>query len=170
MDVYTEYMVRKKGDFRSVLFKVGLIVAAVSLSVLVFFFDPTMVFFPIVLAGSAYGSWWLISRQGVEFEYIITNGVMDVDRIMGRRARKRLFTVDCRDFEILAPVHSKFERDYNSQSIAVKVDVSSAPTAEGRWFAIFNNKEGKRTVMFFEPNERMLEVIRPLIPRKVQSV
>lgn len=37
---------------------------------------------------------WLLSGVNIEYEYIITNNEMDIDKIIGRRKRKRMITID----------------------------------------------------------------------------
>jgi hypothetical protein len=111
----------------------------------------------------------LFRRLNLEYEYIVTNGEMDVDKIMGRRSRKRLLTVDCRNFDILAPYSPEFRAEYESQTIAATVDVSSHPEAPGRWFAVFHAKDGKRTLLIFEPNEKMLDAFRKYIRSKIKG-
>ena len=34
---------------------------------------------PILIIGLGYGAWWLTSKLNVEYEYIVTNGTMDID-------------------------------------------------------------------------------------------
>lgn len=43
--------------------------------------------------GSLYGGYILITNMSVEYEYIVTNGEMDIDKIIAKRRRKRLITV-----------------------------------------------------------------------------
>lgn len=45
----------------------------------------------------------LARAQEVEFEYTLTNGEFDLDKIMARSTRKRLLSFHCRDVERLVP-------------------------------------------------------------------
>ncbi|MDR3207891.1 MAG: DUF6106 family protein [Oscillospiraceae bacterium] len=124
---------------------------------------------PLAAAGALFGGWQLFIRQTMEFEYIVTNGEVDVDRIVARRYRKRLLSVNCRDFETLAPAVQRFHHEMDSQSIVRRIEAASSPQSDKRWFAVFNDKKGLRTILFFEPNQRMLDAFRQLIPRKMQQ-
>ncbi|MDR0248891.1 MAG: DUF6106 family protein [Oscillospiraceae bacterium] len=106
-------------------------------------------------------------RTGLEYEYIFTNGSLDVDVIYGRRSRKRILTVDCSGFEILAPMSEKYANQYNSPSFARVVDAASHRKSGARWFAIFNGKDGKRTLLIFEPAERLQDAFRSRIRSKM---
>lgn len=169
-DVFVEHMVRRQHTVKTRLIQLGVLLAVPVLTLAAMTFPITQMLVPFVFLGGCYGAWQLFIRQNVEYEYIVTNGEVDVDKISARRSRKRLLTVDCRNFEILAPAVAKFEREMNSQSIVRRVDASSSVQSENRWFAIFNDKEGKRTILFFDPDRRMLEAFRPQIPRKIQQL
>jgi hypothetical protein len=88
---------------------------------------------------------------------------------MGRRSRKRLFTVDCRTFDILAPYKEEYRGEIESGAVTHRIDVSSHPQAPGRWFAVYNAKDGARTLLIFEPNEKMLNTFRLYIRSKIKS-
>jgi hypothetical protein len=106
----------------------------------------------------------------VEYEYILTNGEMDIDRILGQTRRKRMLSVDCRQFDILAPMTKEFEREYTSKTLTKKLDYSSGASAQGRVFAIFNGKDGARTLLVFEPNEGILLALKSLLRSKTKGL
>ena len=39
----------------------------------------------------------------VEYEYIVTNGELDIDRIIARRGRKRMINIKTNAYELIAP-------------------------------------------------------------------
>jgi hypothetical protein len=173
-DVFVEHMVQqtptnklymKKGLYAVTAAVVGLLPWMVE----VFLGIPISMLLPMSVIGAGWGVVILCRRLDLEFEYIVTNGEMDVDKIIGRRSRKRMFTVDCRIFDILAPLKPEYSSEYESQTITNVIDVSSGPNAPDCWFAIFNAKDGARTLLVFEPNEKMLEAFRRYIRGKVKS-
>lgn len=166
-DVFLEHIIRRVPTVQTRLIQVGILLAVPLVTGLTLFVEAIQIYAPIVLIIGCWGAYQLMIRQNVEFEYILTNGELDVDKITARRSRKRLLSVDCRGFEIVAPVTSAFEREYKSQSIARVVDASAAPGSEGRFFGIFNGKDGKRTLLYFNPDGRILEALRPLLARKL---
>ena len=173
-DVFVEHMVARRPTPKIMMQKVLLSVAAAVVALLPIIIEgmtaiPVATLMPFFIIGSGWGMILLFRRLNLEFEYIVTNGEMDVDKIMGRTSRKRLFTVDCRNFDILAPYKPDYRNEYESQSISEIVDVSSHAGAPGRWFAVFNAKDGKRTLLIFEPSERMLEAFRLYIRSKIKS-
>ena len=168
-ETYIERMVPRQPTAGIRLVQVSFCLMPPILAFVCWSFPPTSSFAVFVLVGACFGAWQLFIRQNVEFEYALTNGEMDIDKIIARRARKRLLSIDCRRFEILAPVVSEFSAEINERNIVRRLDFSSSSQSEGRWFAIFMDQDNQRTILFFEPDQRMLDAFRTFIPRKVQQ-
>ncbi|MDR0326134.1 MAG: DUF6106 family protein [Oscillospiraceae bacterium] len=173
-DVFVEHMVIRRPTLKIFMQKCLLSFSAVIVALLPLILEaftgiPLGMIMPFTIVGAGWGMLILFRRLNLEFEYIVTNGEMDVDKIMGRNSRKRIMTVDCRNFDILAPYKTDYRGEYESQAITTVVDVSSHTEAPGRWFAIFHAKDGKRTLLIFEPSERMLEAFRMYIRNKIKS-
>jgi hypothetical protein len=166
-DVFVEHMVVRRPTGAVLAQKCLIALAAVALATVSFFFLGGFALLPAF--GAGWGMIVLVRRLDLEFEYIVTNGEMDVDKIMGRRSRKRLFTVDCRAFDILAPYKEEYQKEIESRSITSRIDVSSHPGADGRWFAVYNGRDGVRTLLIFEPNEKMLNAFGLYIRSKIKS-
>ena len=52
-------------------------------------FPGVMSILALLCIGVIYGAFWLSKRLSVEYEYIVTNGTLDVDKIIARSSRKR---------------------------------------------------------------------------------
>ena len=163
-DVFIERMVIRKPSLRSRLIQLipWLAVPILVFVALYFLLDLSIAL--MVLLGGSFGAWQIFIRQYVEFEYILTNGELDVDRIAARRTRRRLLTVDSRHMEILAPCIPAYNREMNGTNIEKRVDASSSPQSDNRYFAIFRGKDSKRTILFFEPDQKMLNAFRAFVP------
>jgi hypothetical protein len=173
-DVFVEHMVARRQTPKILMQKCMLMAAALFVMLLpvildILFAIPAGMLLPFFVIGAGWGMVILFRRLNLEFEYIVTNGEMDVDKILGRRSRKRILSVDCRNFDILAPYKPDFRTEYESQSIVSRVDASSHPEAPGRWFAVFHAKDGKRTLLIFEPNEKMMDAFRKYIRSKIKG-
>ena len=164
-DVFIEHMIKRKPTYKSRFIRLIVWPAAGLLTFTLLVLVPeSFQFIPFVMAAGCYGAWQLFIRQSVEFEYILTNGELDVDRIVARRNRKRFLSVDCRRFEILAQCSSSVAGEMKSQRIVKRVDSSSSPKSENRWFAIFKGKDEKCTLLIFEPDQRMLDALKHVVP------
>ena len=107
MDSYCEYIVKKRNGGKELGLRALIIVAAIALFIIFMmlgFVMPNFSMITILLAaGSLYGGYILITNMSVEYEYIVTNGEMDIDKIIAKRRRKRLITVNARTFERFGP-------------------------------------------------------------------
>lgn len=165
MDIFIEKLVKKQRTPKDTLKALGLILASL---IIVFFIIPLipfvkgfLIFFIVAIPFFAY---YVIKSQNIEYEYAYTNGELDVDRIVAESRRKRLLSVDCKDFEIVAKVSSdKYSDEY--RKIPNKVEAVSSMTSPDVYFAVFEN-DGKRTILYFEPNDKMIEAMWKYIPRK----
>ena len=100
MDHFAEYLVQKRPTSQDRL-KQGLIVAAaVVLSVLIGAIAVLTgwLFLLVLVIGAIYGAYYLLTGCYTEYEYTVTNGELDVDKIAGRRKRSHLLTVPVSKF------------------------------------------------------------------------
>lgn len=169
MDTFIEKLVTKKKGLKDTMITVGVFLGAIilimlSLSIKVISQLGLGVF---LAAGFIYLGYRLIQARNVEFEYIVTNGELDIDRIVAQRKRKRVFSASCKEFEILSPVKSN-SFSQSVQGIKNRIDATSSIDSPGAYFATLNYK-GEKTVVIFEPDERMLNNFKIFIPRKINT-
>ena len=95
MDNFAEYMVKKRPDSRDNAKRAGIIALAVVLCAASVFlvFVTHVPFILLITCAIIYGAYFLITGTSVEYEYAVTNGEMDVDKIIARRKRVHLITV-----------------------------------------------------------------------------
>ena len=99
-DFYTEQLIKKQADSKDTLKKVGLIALTV-VSVLLVFVIPVGIILPVVMIVIDV---LMFRNLNVEYEYVFVNGDLDIDKIMNKSRRKRMFSVYADQMELLAPV------------------------------------------------------------------
>ena len=92
MDVFFEQIIPIKKTGKTVALFLGIWVLAALLSAFVFVLLGS--FSLIFIFGIGYGTYILSSKLNVEYEYIITNGILDIDKIINKSSRKRMISVD----------------------------------------------------------------------------
>lgn len=167
MDVFIEKIVKKKSDAKSTALTVLIIVGVLILSVIGLTFAGSFGIF--IVAGLIYGAWFLITSFQVEYEYSLTNGELDIDTIIAQRKRKRILTIHCKEFEMLAPYNESHKRETETPSLKKKIYACTSLNEEGLYFAIFNTTDFGKTLLVFEPDDRMLASFKSYIPRKVMN-
>ena len=167
MDVFVEYLVKKKNGPRELLLKVLIVLAALLLFVVMMYlgmlFPVASMVTTLLAFGALYGGWLLMTNMNVEYEYIVTNGEMDVDKIVARRRRKRLLTVAARSFEKFGPYR---HGDHAGEDYANRVYVCTSLEDPGCYYAVFNHAKLGRTLLVFSPSDRVLEALKPFIPKQ----
>ena len=171
MVFFNENLVPRKKTGKDAIIIVGVILLGIVLTcaLALFLFGMPIVgqFVLLLIAGVWYVAYKLISRRRVEFEYIVTNGDMDVDKIVAKRKRTRLLSVNAKEIEVMAPIDDpNFQRDQQNINIMERLDVSSGDPQARRYFAVFM-KEGKRTLIIFEPTRKMLAIFKRYRPQNI---
>jgi len=167
MDSFIEKIVAKKKTFKDYLISIGIVLAGTLLTLILGFIQFLQPFWFIITAAIIYFMYQLITSSNIEYEYIVTNGDLDIDKIINKRRRKRIFSANCKEFEILARLKGGLN-DRRIQNITNRIMAVSSIDSENVFFAILNYK-GEKTAVFFEPDERMLNTFKLFIPRKIEA-
>ena len=114
---------------------------------------------PIVIAAVVF----LIRRLDVEYEYLYVNGDLDIDKIMHKAKRKRIFSTNIDNMELLAPEGNEGINQFRNAKV---VDYSSG-SADARRYVLVVADNGQVTKLVFEPNDDIIEGIFLMAPRKV---
>lgn len=166
-DIFNEQLVARKPNKKDTLQKIGiaaigalLIVAALNI--------PVMGGFVFIVIGAIVaGAVFLMRRYNVEYEYVFTNGDLDIDRITNRSSRKNAISVNVKSFVTMVPMNRKeYEREVSNYSKLY--DFSSGVVGEETYAVIFE-QDRERIKMIFEPNEQMFNAIRMYIPRIIKK-
>lgn len=158
-DFYTEQLVKKQPDMKDLATKIGL-VALFVVSVLIVFMFPLGLLLPVIVIVFDV---IMFRRLNVEYEYLYVNGDLDIDKIMNRSKRKKLFTMNVSELELLAPADAPELRQYRNLKMA---DYCSG-TGQARQYALIVADHGEMKKIIFEPNDTILEGFYILAPRKV---
>ena len=167
LDMYAEYIVKKKSDFKTSLIKALVVLASAILMYIALIITQNAVFFmPAAVALIGWAGYHVFIQFNVEYEYIVTNGELDIDRIVARRGRRRIINIQTNNFELIAPYDDEHRAAYESGEFKKTIDVRSGPDAEG-WFVIANHKDQGRVRILFEPTPKMLKIFSEYLPRQM---
>ena len=168
-DIFMEDIVKHKKTGKDSLLIAGTVLLAVILCLVVMLFAAYLFgMWLLLIAGIIYGAYLLIRSRKVEYEYILTNSELDIDKIIAKSRRKRICTIDFKDIERCAPITTeKYRFEYqNAQGIELTRDCSgdgSTPV----YFVDFHGDE-KRQRILFQPKRRMIEAARKFNPRCIE--
>ncbi len=172
MDIFCEYIVKKKKETSDYLKILGVIVGALLVSYLIvgaiYSFLTFLAGFSFVFViGVFYYAYKLIRNSSIEYEYILTNNELDIDKIIAKSARKRMLTVNFREIELCANIHDESKSaEYNNIADKTLLKYYGEKDAENVYFVDFY--DGNKNVrLLFQPNEKIINGIKAQNPSKV---
>lgn len=162
-DLYTEIIVKKKTTTLDRLKKWGMIAATVlAVAAVLFLGIPGL----ILLIAMAVADYFLIPSFDVEYEYLYVNGELDVDKVMSKQKRKRIYSCDVKDLVVMAPENSHELDAYRNRQEIKKKDFSSGQPDSKSYAMVIKTEKGTDYVLF-EPNDTILKDMKRLSPREV---
>ena len=160
MDTYCEQLVTIKKGAKFYLGVFGIWLAVLIIAALSFLFLRFLTAIVIVAAG--YGAYYLCGFLSVEYEYIITNGTLDIDIIYSKRSRKRIASFDLSNVESIEKYKGEQldKRKYKNSVVACNAKDDGA-------YKLVVNKDSGISAAVIAPNERTRQEIVKFVPKFV---
>jgi len=149
--VLLQLLISLVGSVMIFIFMVGALLGALA--------QLSILLFPAACV-TGYFAWKLLTGFNVEYEYSVTNGYIDIDKIIAQRKRRRVLAAKVRDFEAFGAYDAKkfAERRFQTRIIAANAG------AENIWYAEVRTEKTGHTLLVFEPDERILGAIKKDLP------
>lgn len=165
MDNIAEQLVTRRRTTGDLIKLFALMLGTVLLASLFMFLAIATMFYSLVIPAVLilFVGIYLTGNMNVEYEYIITNNEMDIDKIIGKRKRKRMITVDISSAEDFAPYPSDTDVDADAT-----VHASSGVEQDAYYLVVNHSSYGKVKVIF-NPNERIREAITNELPSALRA-
>lgn len=165
MDTFVEQLVKLNlnGKTRALQISVWIICILMSVGlILLSVFNKVFSFFLIILAAACvFVAYYLSSQMNVEFEYIFTNGEIDIDRIINRSKRQRLANFKCDDIELIElydkTKHVPDKEGNKNVYFGCNVD-------ENSYAFRIRHPKNKYYTLVISPNEQFKEALRKFLP------
>lgn len=162
MDTFNEQIIKIRKSGKTIMLQLLIWLAAVLVLTLLFMFAFKFVGTFIVLIAFLifWGAQKLSQRFNVEYEYIFTNGDLDIDKITNRSDRNRILTIKCAEVEALG----KYQQ---GMKLNGKLFVCCNENDDS-YYLIAREKDEGTVCLVFAPNEKMKKGIKPFLPRILQ--
>ncbi len=167
MDVYKEQNVVRAQSSNDRFAKIAIVVIGLIAALAVFMLTAQFGVAGIGLflsAGVLFAAYYITTGFDNEYEYLLTNGEMDFDKIIAQRSRKRLITIKLDT----ATEFAEFDENTNIEQGASVVSADDN-TGEGIWYLRVDHKDLGDTYILFTPDEEMREVIIKFLPRALAA-
>ncbi len=174
MDVFIEQLVKYKktnSDFtKQTVALLGGVVAVLAAAYVGLYLIALLGSLGILLAlclivAIGYGTFRIITNFNVEYEYILTNGELDVDKIVAKSSRKRLVNIQVKDFAAFGRVTQPvLDGEYDTRIYAY-----SDYTRPDACYAEFEKNGMGKTLLLFNPNSEFAKKLMEYIPANVRQ-
>ncbi len=171
MDNFAEQLVKKNETSSDKTKRLLTTVGGIALTVLLAVFgfitlgNPVLSLLGFLLAVAAgYGTFFIVQSSHIEYEYAFTNGELDIDKIIAKRKRKPLLSVEVRKFTDFGKYSDDLE-----ETAEMTVVISSDNIASHEYYADFQHEDYGLTRLVFSPNEKMLENIKRFLSGSLRS-
>lgn len=121
----------------------------------------------LVSAGAAVLLFLFRDRLRTEYEYTFTNGELDFAQVFNNSKRKSLGSLKAKGVEAFGKVASSSFQRYVSMRDVQQLRWYLNRDAELYYF--FFQKDGKKSLIVFEPSEDMVRLVRQYLPHGVEQ-
>lgn len=163
-DTYVEQLVTVKRTLKDIALYSAICITAGLITIMLLYFSFQIPLLVFLAALTIYGTYKLIGKFGTEYEYIYTNGDLDIDKISGKQSRKRIISAECTAIEKAGI----FTTDIASGKYDLKV-LCCDSTESYKHYMIFRHKKAGRVLLIFTPNEELRTAIKHSMPRHLQN-
>lgn len=162
MDIFVEQIVKKKFGAKDYALSFLTVFGGLVILFLCVAFLPQALF--LALVGVCFGAYVVITSRNLEFEYSVTNGDLTIDKIINRRKRKRVISLDLHNVEEMGKysVEAHKAKTYAKRYVAAGTD-----DGQGGWFLNVRQPQTGSVLVVFDPEEKVLNAVKPFLPRQV---
>ena len=159
-----EYTVEQKPEGKFRLMKIGFLSLYILYPVIfmaVLFIIQLFQLFALVVVTEWMLVYFTWKYTKPEYEYSVTSGRVTFSVIRGKRSRKEMLTFAIKDCLKIAPAtDGDFIAMLEQYDPEITYSAVSSVDSPDKYYAAFENAEGKRCVFYFEATEKMLKLCR----------
>lgn len=163
-DAYAEVVVKRKDTMLTMILRVFLVfLILISFLLITLQNGIFLVIGAILIVGIIY----LFPRLNIEYEYIYCDGQLDFDKIMGNSKRKTIKRIDFEQVEVMAPLGSHSLDGYTY--IQTKMKNFTSNRKDVTPYVVIAKDGPTITKYLFEPNKKMIDLIKMKYSRKISE-
>jgi hypothetical protein len=110
------------------------------------------IFFTIIFIGSALVARYFRDKQYKEFEYVFTNGNIQIDVIFNKKKRKTLFDVDIKELDSFGK-----SKELKFDNSVKKINCFPWNNKDEKYVLLINGRQ--KQAVYIAPNEELLKLI-----------
>lgn len=122
---------------------------------------PIAVFFVIMIARQLY------RYLQIEYEYSVLVGAIKVEYIYGNMRRSDMVEAKFSDMSVIAPYEGEYKTKADAPDIKRRYEAISSFSSPDVYFGTFVNSKNERSVLFFEPTNKIIKLAKLYNPSTV---
>lgn len=111
-----------------------------------------------------YGAWYFCTCLNVDYEYACLSGTFRVDKIIAKRKRKKVLKLEVKQIE---DMFKYSDEQMSKQNFKKVYNVASVDFSDNNVVVVFYTEGKQKNALVFEPNENMLQGMRPYLKREI---
>lgn len=169
MDSFVEQLVKKKRKgtdrAKTVMIILLTILVPVGCGALAYVITAYLIYVAFfLLLVMIYVCWYYITSQSLEYEYAVTNNNITVDKIIAKRRRKRVLSIDISEFNAFGKIS---DESFANKKFAKYYLAAEDIDDENTYAAVFTSTARGTCVLLFTPNDKVIEAMRPYFSREI---
>lgn len=140
-----------------ILLYIAYVITAFTLGVMTRIIMPLLALVPVSTCILVFFTWRYVD---VDYECSMTSGVLTFSKIFASRSRKAVFEINIKSISHIAPYLSDSKKRIDRYAPEVIYDARSSQRADRQYFALFENADGKKSLFLFEPDDKMLKILK----------
>ncbi len=165
MDTFFEQIVAIKKDGKTIAGVLGIWFVALVICFFLFITGILRTLTLLAIAGVLYGAFKLSGLLNMEYEYIVTNGTFDIDKIVNKSSRKRLSSFDLANVSRLEKFNASSLNNISKNNLVIACNEK-----DDNAYLLVYEKEGKGAqYVVFSPNEKMRGAIVKFLPKFIAN-
>ena len=163
MDTFVEQIIVIKKTSKTWLGYAGITLTALILMTVAYMFLYA-IFIPLDFL-IFWGAYKLYTMLNIEYEYIITNSTMDIDKIIAKSSRKRMISFDLSTVLRIEKYTGSLPQNITKDCFfACNIDDENA-------YIVYYKKDGNPQKTFvFAPSEKTISAMKDFLPRHIVEV
>ena len=163
MDTFFEQIISVKKSLGNIACAVGIWILALPLCFFAYLIIPSLS--ALLILGILYGAFKLSTMFNIEYEYIVTNGTFDVDKIINKSKRKRILSFELSNVTRLEKYNPSILNNINTKDVTF-----ACSRGDDNVYLMVAEKEGKNPYyLVLSPNDKIKSVIVKYVPKFISN-
>ena len=165
MDTFFEQIVSIKKSGKIIAIFLSVWIFAVAVCLLLILSGIVGPITPILVIAIGYGAWWLTAKLNIEYEYIVTNGTMDVDKIINKASRQRVSSFELGKVERVEKYNEHLLQNVKKENVVFACNKND-PNA---YLIVASKEDTKVNYIVFTPSEKLQNAIKKSLPKFISN-